>query len=496
MNANTLNPEIHSEVIIVGAGPAGATAAYYLAKAGHKVTLLDRQTFPRTKVCGDFVGPVAAKELEALGITKTAEFQKANIINRAAIYIDGEERIIGDIPLFAGLTHKGRVIPRKHLDTWILAAAKEAGATVQENVLVTAFQVKPDGVEINAKTPNGNQTYRAQLLIAADGTNSLIANRIHGQAPKANRNICVRGYFQNIQGPNDRADLHFTTQSFPGYCWLFPTAENSANVGVGVLLETLPKSNQPKDLFFQLINQDEGLKNRLKDAKLVGELEAWPINTYDPDLPLTANRVMLIGDAAGLVNAINGEGIQYALQSGKWAAQCAQSAIQNKDYTQNSLNVYAKHVETELAPGFKISALIIQLIRNRNLNPLWLKTFETMINRSKTDPQYASIAGGILSGTIPPTEGLTAQFMMSTLQEATVSNTLRIVEDTLNDPSSLPKAVIKITETGVQTVLDTAQNPLGFLQWSLETAAKMAEIAFSVPNQVIKENLKTPEGKI
>ncbi len=492
MNANPINlvPPVF-DVVIVGAGPSGATAAYYLSKSGVKVLLLDRQTFPRDKVCGDFVSPVSIKELQNMGITELEEFKQSNRVNKAAVFLNGEELIVAEMPGFEGLAKEGRVIPRKQLDNWILVAAKREGAKVIEGALVTGFKVKPECVEVTARIGEENRLFRAQLLIGADGTNSVIASILHGHPPlKANRTIGVRAYFENVTGSTDRADMHFSNMSFPGYFWLFPVGNGQANVGVGILLETTPKSSQPKDLFYQLINSDPAIKNRLKDAKITGKLETWPINSYDPTQPLTADRVLLTGEAAGLVNAINGEGIQYALLSGKWAAQTASECIKVDDCSQNALSSYVSKVQTELAAGFETSAFIVQFIRNRNLNPLWLKTFETMVAKAKSDPQYASIAGGILSGMISPTEGLTPQFMISTLEEATVANTIRIVSEAITNPSSLPKNVIKITEYGFEAAVNSAQNPFELLQWSMETVAKMAEFAFTVPSQIGRDNAK------
>ena len=88
-----LESKCDSEVIVVGAGPAGATAAYYLAKAGRKVILVDHQNFPRDKVCGNFVGPIAINQLRRMGITECEEFKSTNVINRAAVFLDGKELI-------------------------------------------------------------------------------------------------------------------------------------------------------------------------------------------------------------------------------------------------------------------------------------------------------------------------------------------------------------------------------------------------------------------
>lgn len=482
LSVYTFKLGLDSQVIIVGAGPAGSSAAYYLAKAGYSVTLLDRQSFPRDKVCGDFVGPAAIQELQALGVTERPKFRNANVIKAATVYLDGKPVISNPMPYVTGLEKDGRVVPRKVLDSLILNAARNAGANVVENVLVKGFNVEREGIAVTAQDGKEERVFKGSLLIGADGTNSIIARLLRGyQVPTANRIIGIRGYFEGVEGPSDQADMHFETSSFPGYCWLFPTGNGEANVGVGVLLDTLPKGNKPKDLLDQLMKQDEGLKSRLKNAALKGTLDAWPLSTYDPHLPIVGNRVMLIGEAAGLVNPLNGEGIQYALLSGRWAAETAQTCTSKGDFSEAALSPYAKRVHSELGQGFKISAFIIQLIRYRHLNPLWLKTFETMVGRAKSDPEYARTAGGILAGLLPTTDGLNPAFLVETVQEAAVSNGLRIVGDAVKDPVSLPVNAVKASQTALDVAVGTAQNPFGFVQWGMETFAKMAELAAAVP---------------
>ncbi len=112
--------EYDSDVIVVGAGPGGSAAAYYLAQAGYAVILIDKSKFPRDKICGDFVSPIAQNELTKLGITSTPEFKNANRISKASVYLDGNKLISRVVPKIQGLPRYGRVVPRLVFDKLLL----------------------------------------------------------------------------------------------------------------------------------------------------------------------------------------------------------------------------------------------------------------------------------------------------------------------------------------------------------------------------------------
>jgi menaquinone-9 beta-reductase len=144
------------DVLVVGAGPEGATAAYYIALAGYKVTILDKQKFPRQKVSGDFVSPGSIRELRKIGVTSLPEFQATNVISQVAVYLNGEKLISGTFPQVSGLEQHGQIVSRKMLDSLILEAARKAGATVLEGFRVTDFRVENDGVTVTSQDLKGS----------------------------------------------------------------------------------------------------------------------------------------------------------------------------------------------------------------------------------------------------------------------------------------------------------------------------------------------------
>ena len=467
---------------MVGAGPAGSVAAYYLANAGYDVILIDKCKFPRDKICGDFVSPVSQIELAKLGVTSTLEFKSANRISKAAVFLDGNKLVSRVVPKVQGLPRYGRVFPRILLDKLLLDSACRQGVVFLDRLKAVDMRVKYRSVELDAEGSDGKRTLKARLVIGADGSNSTIARILRGPPSSADRIIAIRGYFTDVEGPSNQADLHFNKESFPGYCWLFPTGKNQANVGVGVVLDTIPSGNRLKELLNHLIKNNEALNKRLKNAKLVGQIGGWPLTTYNPNQPLIENRVMLVGDAAGLVNPLNGEGIQYALLSGRWASETAISCLSANVFSKNALTAYQDTVDRELRYGMSLASLIVQLIRNRSLNPIWLRSLELMAARSRIDSNYADIVGGILMGTVPQNEVTNLEVVRGTIEQAILSTGLTSWLEMIQDPSALARSALDAFQTSFALAAQVSQNPSAFIDWALKSVSSAINVALSSSN--------------
>jgi geranylgeranyl reductase family protein len=484
--------EFDSDAIVVGAGPGGSAAAYYLASAGYDVILIDKCKFPRDKVCGDFVSPISQIELEKLGLTSTPEFMSSNPIRRASVYLNGKKLISRSVPKVQGLPRFGRVVPRFILDKLLLDSAIKEGAVFLEELNAVGMQTKRKGVELQVEGRLGKKILKTRLLIGADGSNSTVARLVRGQPPlSADRIIAIRGYFKDVEGSSNQADLHFNKESFPGYCWLFPTGKKQANVGVGMVLETLPSGKQLKELLNQLIENDSALSKRLRNAKLVGQIRGWPLTTYNATQSLVDNRVMLVGDAAGLVNPLNGEGIQYALLSGRWASEVAISCLIADDLSKEALMAYQNFVQKELRYGMSLASLIVQLIRNRSFNTVWLHSMELMAARSQTDPKYADIVGGILMGTVPQSEATSLEVLQGTIEQAMFLTGPTTLLEIFQDPNALTKATMEALQTGFEIALQATQNPVAFINWVVKSTASAMNVAFASSSNYSETKEKT-----
>ena len=162
----------------------------------------------------------------------------------------------------------------------------------------------------------------------------------------------------NQTAPDEQLDLYFDGRCYPGYCWLFPTGNGEANVGLGMALETWPAHNRtPADMLRRLMRDDAALAARLRNARLRGKIVGWPLMTYNHRLKIVADRVMLIGDAASLINPLNGEGIQYALLSARWAAEAVAPCLREDDFSARALAPFAARVESEMRYDMALSRL-------------------------------------------------------------------------------------------------------------------------------------------
>lgn len=451
------------DVVVAGGGPAGASTAAHLAGAGLAVVVLDRQAFPRDKACGDFVGPSALAELAVLGVAGRPEVAAANKVQRAALHLDGRRLIIRRLPRVGDLPGYGRTIPRRRLDALVLGAARERGAAVVERARVTGFVARRGGIEVAFEHAGEARTLRAAVLVGADGASSAVARVLRGTPPPhEDRIMAVRAYVEGVAGPDDRADLYFSSDSFPGYYWLFPTGGGRANVGVGMLLDTVPPPREGlRALLARLVADDAGLAARLPGRRLTGRVVGWPLTTYNPRAPLVGDRLVLVGDAAGLINPLNGGGIQYALQSGRLAAGAVAAALASAPGpTAAALAPYPAAVEEELRLDMALAGTVVQLIRNRALTPVWLEPLRMMAARAARDPEYADVVGGILAGLLPASRALRPEVLAATADGALAS--------------------VARTGTGTELASSLARaatsDPLRLAQWGVGLAAQLTEL--------------------
>ena len=474
------------DVAVVGGGPAGAAAAARLAAAGFRTVLVDRASFPRDKVCGDFVGPMALAELADLGIAQTEAFGATAAMAQLALHVDADQPAVMGIPKVAGIPGYGRVIPRLQLDAWIQDAARRAGATVLDGRKAEAVERSPDGIVVRGRSAAGPWQLRTRLLLGADGSNSVVARTLRGGGPAGqDRIMAVRAYFDDVDGADDQGDIWFRGDTFPGYHWLFPTGGRSANLGVGMLASTCPQSGRNlREMLLRLIDEDASVRRRLRGARMRGRVLGHPLTTYNPRLPLVGDRVMLLGDAAGLINPLNGEGIQYALHSARWAADVASDRLASGRLDAASLEGYQRRVHQTLRTDLALSRLIVQLMRNRNLTQVWLGALRSIAARAKTDPDYAHNLGCVLTGLTPDVSAVGTGAAARIFGQALVSPLAGAAWHRLSRPGQ----AARLAAAGPGGGDRYAVTPGEFMTWAAGTGRVLAEFGAQLARAKISGN--------
>ncbi|QEY50107.1 NAD(P)/FAD-dependent oxidoreductase [Legionella longbeachae] len=412
--------DFDADVLIAGAGPSGAICAYYLAQAGKKVILIDSHSFPRDKVCGDFVSPVSLKELMTLGITDLPEFKATNMITEATVYVDGQKLITDNIPQIKDFVNYGRVIPRVLLDTWIVNAAKQQGVNVITDCKLVNYFVNEQDVSVECEQHGKKRRFLIKMLVGADGSNSTVARILQGKKPNPKHKIvAVRAYCENINCIPHQATLFFTRNTFPGYFWFFPTSSTTANVGIGMVLKTFPKNETNlKAMLLEMIENDPFFKTKISQGMQITKIAGWPLSCYDPSTINVKDRVLLTGDAAGFINPFTGEGIQYALQSGRLAAETIIGSFETENFSAGSLKRFDTKVSEGITHDLSFVNILMQLTRNRNLNVLWLNILKIILYQAKKNPKHASLSGGFFVGIVPMYRLLSISYTSKTILDS------------------------------------------------------------------------------
>jgi len=302
-----------ADLLVIGAGPAGCAAAITARRAGQSVVMIDRATFPRDKTCGDGLTTGALRQLEMLGVSLAALDASARVTEVRLVTPAGRHI---ELPLPSDGEH-ARVMARIDLDTKLVAAARDAGATVIEGAALSDLETL-DG-EVQA-TLDDDQVLSAPFAIAADGNYSTARRLLSPDAPPVlGQWSAFRQYFSGVDDP--RLWVLFERDLLPGYAWVFPLPGGRANVGFGMLRGPGVTGKVLAAKWRGLLARPSVLAALGPRAEPVGTHRAWPIPSHLDTARLTTGRVLFVGDAAGVVDPMTGEGIAQALETGVLAVQ-------------------------------------------------------------------------------------------------------------------------------------------------------------------------------
>ena len=364
--------DMQADAVVVGAGPAGSSTAHYLAMAGLRVLLLEKSAFPRDKVCGDGLTPRAVAELVRMGVDTSGWARNTGL--RA---VGGGRTIELPWPETASLPNFGLACPRAELDAALAAKAQESGAVLRENVTVVGpILHERSGRVIGVKAKSAEReplAFKAPVVVDAGGVSARLATAV-GREKAMNRpmGVAYRTYFRSGRSADSVMESHLElwkgkpgkSDLMPGYGWIFPLAGGIVNVGLGSLSSTAKATGLDYRGMFKawMANAPSGWG--FTEENQVGRLRGAALTMAFNRKPHYADGLLLVGDAGGMVSPFNGEGIAYALQAGRLAADAIAQAHSRPTITakDRALAAYPAAMREELGGYYSLGRAFARLI--------------------------------------------------------------------------------------------------------------------------------------
>ena len=400
----------------MGGGPSGAACAYWLAEAGHDVLLVEKKRYPREKTCGDGLTPRAVKQLDDMGLGDALAGHHRFGGLRSIAFGRTLELEWPDTP---GFPRHGYVVTRYDLDQLVTERAAKAGAGLwqgSEAVEPLVEGGRVGGAVVRRAPEGGGATVatdvRARAVVVADGANSRFGRALGTSRNRAwPQGMAIRGYFRSPRHDEPWIESHLDVRDsqgnvLPGYGWIFPVGDGRVNVGVG-LLSTFSR--------WKSVNT-----TTLMDAFVAGAPASWGISPETACGPPTGGRLpmglsvgpssgrgwLATGDAVGAINPFNGEGIAYAYETGRMAAEFVASALAagSAEAADAALAGYDSRLQAEYALYFKVARAFVRIIgrpalmralvgtgmRSRTLMEWVLRIMANLLRPDETGPAEAA----------------------------------------------------------------------------------------------------------
>lgn len=378
------------QIIIIGAGPAGATTALHLSYQGIDCTLIDKEIFPRDKICGDGISEKSFSILNRINPEILNRLYHQPFVEKCwgGKFVAPNEKYFtiacsNDV-IKKNKNSPGLVIRREHFDNFLINEVKSRkNITLIEGVNIDTFNKTNEGYFIQSK--DKKHSFNASLLIIANGAHSSFSRKITGFKVEENHYCAgLRTYMKNIDGlePNGLVELHFIKGILPGYFWIFPMKNNEANVGIGMVKSAISKQKiNLKNVFNDIITNHPSLKDRFKNSTQLTPLEGFGLPLGSKKRKLYGNNYMMIGDAAHLIDPLTGEGIGNAMYSGWLAAEQTKTCIAKNDFSEKELINFDKRISRTMRKELMISAWVQKLIHYPNL-------FNFIMNRACSNKKF------------------------------------------------------------------------------------------------------------
>lgn len=384
------------DLIVVGGGPAGATAALYASRIGLKTLLVDKQEFPRDKICGDALSGKSVGILRDLGL-----LDKVRALPGASVHtitFGSPDHTSAEIDVSGNGSTEGFVIRRKVFDNFLFQEAKSVVDTCLEGFSVRDLLIENGyvrGVRGSQRGEGDVQEYRGRLVLGADGFSSIVARKtgLYDHDPKHSV-VALRCYYQNVKGLNDQIELHYLGEVNPGYFWIFPLEDGRANVGIGMLHDIMKRRKvNLKEALGWAINSAP-FTGRFSGSEALEEPVGWNLPVGSKHRQILGDGYMLLGDAAGLIDPFTGEGIGNAMYSARVAVETARQACESEDFSGGFLARYDRRLWDAIGPELKLSTRLQQLGRMKSL-------LNFVIGKAARHREVRETIGGMITNELP-----------------------------------------------------------------------------------------------
>ena len=437
----------HFDVIVVGGGPAGSAAASYNALNGCKVLLIEKETWPRDKVCGDAVGGKSLTHVKELGVFDLVESTPHYVVDSILFgSANGAEvKVMLPKEAYAKMDlQSGFALPRIQFDYMMFKRANEivrenGGSVIQgygvTEIIVNDLDVasKISGIKCkfgNRRSESPELTFTSALTIGAGGYNCPVSRKItedvHQEPHRDDDHFCggFRQYWKNVGGLKDeegQIEIHFIDEVLPGYFWLFPVGEGVVNVGIGMLISEQRKQKGKKKSLKQVqkwvIEEHPRFKERFSEATLLeGSSKGWQLPfgsprknapSYQPRRSAMAG-AMCVGDAASLIDPFSGEGIGNALLSAKLTSRHFDLKIHSNGFTEEAAEKYMHSLWDILGKELSNSTKLQRVMK-------WKRLTNWFVKKASKKPEIGIMMSEMIASKESTTVLWSPWFLMRTL---------------------------------------------------------------------------------
>jgi menaquinone-9 beta-reductase len=356
------------DVLVVGGGPSGAAAGYWLAERGHRVLIVEKKRFPREKTCGDGLTPRAVRQLEDMGLAERL---------RGHLRYEGLRSMAHGITLeLAWPEHPdfpsyGYVVRRRDLDEMVADQAVKAGATLWPGAEATEPILDGGllaGAVVHDKDDGRTEAVNARYVVVADGSNSRFGRMLGSARDRSYPlGMAVRGYFKSPRHDDPWIESHLDIHdregnNLPGYGWIFPVGDGTINVGVGLLSTFSGWKDINTSHLMDAFCATAPLYWEISPETACGAPTGGKLPTGFSVKPAVGPTWVQVGDAAGGVNPFNGEGISVAYETGRFAAEAIDEALVTGDGL--ALRAYETRLAETYGLYFKVARVFVRAIGN------------------------------------------------------------------------------------------------------------------------------------